>query len=219
MSNNKSTCYAIIGTPRSGSSVLSGVVHNLGIHVGDNLLPACQHNEKGFFEDIEFLNIHQNMYGTIPNLFGDARYKDHNVLKPAYTNLIRKRCTRDKWGVKDPRMVLVLEYFHSCLENCNLKILSTQRPINQSAKSMEKVINTNYRKASEIIGRYEVARLDALLWAKNNNIEHIIVPYEELMTSTKETVNKIASFCEVDDEESLIMANMIVDKGLWHNKS
>ena len=215
---DKSTCYVIIGTPRSGSSVIAGVVHNLGIPMGNQLLPACEHNEKGFFEDAEFIGVHQLMYGTIPDLFEDAKFNNHETLKPAYTNLIRKRCTNKKWGLKDPRMVLVLEYFYSCLENCNLKIISTQRPINQSAKSMMKVVSVNYRQASEIIGRYEVARLDTLLWAKNNHIEHIIVPYEELMTSTKETVNKIASFCEVDDEESLIMANMIVDKRLWHNK-
>lgn len=218
MQDTKSTCYAIIGTPRSGSSLLAGIVHNLGVNMGKVLMNPCEHNEKGFYEDLEFINIHRHMYGTIPSLFDDPITKNIETVKPAYINLIRKRCIQKKWGVKDPRMVLILEEFNSYLINCNLKIISTQRQINQSAKSMSRVISVSYRKASEIIGRYEIARLDCLDWAKKNNIEHIVVPYSDVIENTKETVSKIAKFCEEDDEATISMAGCLVDKSLWHNK-
>lgn len=218
MTESRSTCYAIIGTPRSGSSLLAGIVHNLGINMGSKLMAACDHNEKGFYEDLEFINVHRHLYGTIPNLFDDPIAKNIETVKPAYINLVRQRCTQEKWGVKDPRMVMILEEFSSYLVNCDLKVISTQRPINQSAKSMSKVLNVSYKQGSEIIGRYEVARLDCLSWAKKNNIEHIVVPYTDIMENTKESVSQVAKFCGIEDEGTVFMAGCLVDKSLWHNK-
>ena len=219
MSNYTSTCYAILATPRSGSSLLAGVVHSLGINMGQHLMSPCDHNEKGFFEDLEFLEIHKHMYGTIPYLFDDPVTKNKEVVKPAYVNLVRKRCSQPKWGVKDPRMVFLIEEFKSNLTaSCRLKLISSARPINQSAKSMAKVLGVDYKRAGEIIGRYEIARLDSLKWAKENNIPHMVVNYEEMMTNTSETVNKIAEFCEESDQATIQMAGLLVDKSLWHNK-
>lgn len=219
MNEYTSTCYAILATPRSGSSLLAGIVHSLGISMGEHLMAPCDHNEKGFYEDLEFLEVHKTMYGTIPYLFDDPVTKNKDVVKPAYTNLVRKRCTKAKWGVKDPRMVFLIEEFKSNLtSSCRLKLLSTARPINMSAKSMAKVLNVDYRRAGEIIGRYEIARLDALKWAKDNNIPTLLVNYEDVMADPKELVKKIAEFCEETDEPTIHMASLMVDKTLWHNK-
>jgi len=213
------TCYAVIGTSRSGSSAVSGALHCMGINMGDILLsPLADINPKGFFEDSEFLAHHREMYGEIPFIFNNVNQIKLDSLIPKYTNLIRKKCSQSKWGVKDPRMVFLLKDFSSMLINCKLKVISTSRPINQSAKSMAKAIKTDYRNASEIIGRYEVARLDTLQWLQETGIETIIVEYKELMERPFETVKALAAFCDITDEGTIEIASKTIDARLWHEK-
>jgi len=213
------TCYAVIGTSRSGSSAVSGALHCMGINMGDILLsPLADINPKGFFEDSEFLAHHREMYGEIPFIFNNVNQIKLDSLIPKYTNLIRKKCSQSKWGVKDPRMVFLLKDFSSRLINCKLKVISTSRPINQSAKSMAKAIKTDYRNASEIIGRYEVARLDTLQWLQETGIETIIVEYKELMERPFETVKALAAFCDITDEGTIEIASKTIDARLWHEK-
>ena len=219
MSDFTSTCYAILATPRSGSSVLAGIVHNLGISMGKELMPPCEHNEKGFFEDMNFIDIHRVMYGTIPYLFDNPEVRSIEQVKPAYTNLIRKRCSMKVWGIKDPRMVFLLQDFIGNLtKSCRIKIISSARPINKSAESMKKVLKLDQKRASEIMGRYEVARLNSLKWAADNGISNMVVNYEDLMNDPKKVINEVAQFCEVTDPMKIEAANLTIDKTLWHNK-
>lgn len=219
MSVVTSTCFAILATPRSGSSVLSGIVHSLGINMGNSLLQPNTHNEKGFYEDTDFLEIHRHMYGTIPYLFDDSIASSTELVVPAYINLVRKKCTQKLWGVKDPRMVMLLDEFKKYLTpSCSLKLITTQRPIHLSAKSMSKVISVDYDRAYSIIERYELARVESVKKAKKEGMPILEITYEELMTNTKECVKKIADFCGVTDEPTIEMAGLLVDKSLWHNR-
>lgn len=213
------TCYVVLGTSRSGSSALSGVLHCMGINMGDMLLPPLADiNPKGFFEDFEFLNYHKEMYGEIPTLMDNVDQRKLTNIMPAYINMIRKKCTQPKWGVKDPRMVFLIKDFSTKLINCKMKVISTQRPINQSAKSMAKSIKTDYRNASEIIGRYEIARLDSLQWLAETGVETIIVKYEDLVGDPSKTVERLAAFCDISDEATISIAAKTIDPSLWHNK-
>jgi len=219
VSNYNSTCFAILATPRSGSSVLSGIVHSLGVNMGSRLMVAGEHNEKGFYEDMEFLEIHRHMYGTIPYLFDDPIAKNKELLIPAYINLVRKKCVQKLWGVKDPRMVFLVSTLHKYLTStCELKIISTSRPLHLSSESMKKVIKVEYDRAYEIISRYEEARKESLKWAEELGIPTLSVTYEDLMTNTKDCVGKIAAFCGVEDPTTISMAGLLVDKSLWHNR-
>lgn len=191
----------------------------MGINMGDILLPPLADiNPKGFFEDSEFLAYHREMYGEIPALFNNVDQRKLINLSSSYISLIRKRCSQNKWGVKDPRMVFILKDFSSKLINCKLKVISTSRPINQSAKSLAKSIKTDYRTASEVIGRYEIARLDTLQWLQEAGIETIVVKYEDLMEQPLETVKKLAAFCEITDEGTIEIASRTIDARLWHEK-
>lgn len=219
MSNITSTCFAILAAPRSGSSVLSGIVHSLGINMGSNLLKPNAHNEKGFFEDIEFLEIHRHMYGTIPYLFDDPVIKQIETVIPAYINLIRKKCSQRLWGVKDPRMVFLIDEFKKYLTpSCELKLITTQRPIPLSAKSMSVVLSIDYDRAYAISEKYEKARIESVNKIKDERLPLLEITYEELMTCTKQCVQKIADFCGITDKTTIDMAELLVDKRLWHNK-
>ena len=83
---------------------------------------------------------------------------------------------------------------------------------------MGKLLKVDYRKASEIIGRYEIARLDTLQWASENKIETLVVPYNDLVDKTEEIISSLAKFCDIDDELTIQQARHMVDPGLRNNK-
>jgi hypothetical protein len=44
------TIVAVVGVPRSGTSCIAGMLHNMGICMGKRLMPPQPYNPKGFFE-------------------------------------------------------------------------------------------------------------------------------------------------------------------------
>lgn len=235
MSN--SICYLIIGTSRSGSSAVSGATHTLGVSMGEYLMPGLAGiNPKGFYEDIEFVQLHDALYGS--SFFSmEALYLSRiQAATQPYKNLIKKRCSQEKWGVKIPTMVFGIKEFYAHLVefNCDLKIISMQRPINHSARSMLKILlvhkgavqqgirlrrtkSLNLSKlAAEIIGFQEVTRLDALEWANKNSIPNIIIEYKDVIEDAAVTVRKIANFCDITDESLINKAIEFIDPSLRH---
>lgn len=55
----------ILGSGRSGTSMLAGVLAGAGYYMGDNLWPARDANPKGFFEDVEINSINEELIATV----------------------------------------------------------------------------------------------------------------------------------------------------------
>jgi hypothetical protein len=55
----------ILGSGRSGTSMVAGTLSKGGYHMGDNLLPANESNPKGFFEDIKINEINEAILAQI----------------------------------------------------------------------------------------------------------------------------------------------------------
>lgn len=125
-----STCFLVIGLHRGGTSCTSGVLHALGINMGDDLLPAGIHNERGHFEDREFLEMHLKLMDwRRPEI-------DLNYERP-YADLIRRKEKRKVWGVKDPRFCYLLPTFERLISaDTELKIVNVIRPLEDSAASL-----------------------------------------------------------------------------------
>ena len=51
---DKSTCILVLGTPRSGTSCVAGILHHLGVVMGEQFLEADDWNPAGYFQDVEF---------------------------------------------------------------------------------------------------------------------------------------------------------------------
>ncbi|MEO1087367.1 MAG: sulfotransferase family protein, partial [Acidobacteriota bacterium] len=41
--------------------MLTSIMAASGVHVGESLVPADQHNRKGYFEDVDFLSLNRRM--------------------------------------------------------------------------------------------------------------------------------------------------------------
>jgi sulfotransferase family protein len=78
----------VLGTGRSGTSLLAGLFHDAGYFVGDNLWPATISNPMGYFEDIEINKINEDLLDQV------APWRPRGIagaVLPAFRD-------RPKWG-------------------------------------------------------------------------------------------------------------------------
>ena len=117
----------ILSMPRSGSSLLSGVLYRLGVWMGkkDNMKIGRHLNKFGCYENQDFIGFNEYMLYKSKRLLNQARRINNSdgLVKKAVKEyedriieIIRKN-ERELWGFKNPTMIYTLPYFHQHLKN------------------------------------------------------------------------------------------------------
>src|SRR5215469_670527 len=87
-----STAIIVLGGHRSGTSCAAGILHHLGVPVGEKLLGANTGNPAGHFEDVEFLRLHKRILGEDSDV---AAWRhptpEFNAYRDEYRALIDRR--------------------------------------------------------------------------------------------------------------------------------
>ncbi|HEU5116038.1 MAG TPA: hypothetical protein VFT74_05110 [Isosphaeraceae bacterium] len=104
------TAIIVLGGHRSGTSCVAGIIHRLGVPLGEHLLGPGVGNPVGHFEDLEFYHLHRLILGE--NRDPKAwRYPRPNLdaFRGPYKALVDLRNqTHPRWAVKDPRLCFTL---------------------------------------------------------------------------------------------------------------
>ncbi|MFW6123899.1 MAG: hypothetical protein ACOC5G_01640 [Acidobacteriota bacterium] len=117
----------ILSMPRSGSSLLSGVLYRLGVWMGkkDNMKVGIHLNKYGCYENQDFIGFNEYMFYKSKRLLNQGRRinnSDGRVEKAVKEHedriieIIRKN-ERELWGFKVPTIIYTLPYFHHHLKN------------------------------------------------------------------------------------------------------
>jgi hypothetical protein len=203
------TAVVVLGLHCGGTSAVAGVLHHLGVHMGDELLGPGPNNPKGHFEDLEFVRMHDR-------LIGDWRRPELTTSRfvwEAYEALIEKRCsTHALWGVKDPRMVWVGEAFirHcSHVTKATVKVVDVDRRPAVAAQSLFSRGGHTPLEALDISYRYYSRKRDLLGWGFSQQSRHPRavyhrVVYDQLMDHTERTILNLVSWLGFrPDEEGI----------------
>ena len=112
---NNQTVVVITGMHRSGTSLTTSLLESAGVFVGDRLLGSNLSNPKGHFEDLDFVEFHQDVLqaqGLYSEGWSDNTAKEiHHKYVGIAQNLIAKRNQYAIWGWKDPRTTLFLDFW------------------------------------------------------------------------------------------------------------
>jgi hypothetical protein len=193
-------CIIVLGIPRSGTSLVAGILHRLNVNMGNQLLNAGPSNPKGFYEDLEFLKLHQLMIGNVwhdPDMSNIDRYLSE------YELLIRKKENQSLWGIKDPRLCFLLKYLLNIIK-CDTKLILTERPLHESANSMlaDRFISNRHHSfvnkfeyAMKVCNRYEASKYDLV---QKSRLPFITVKFHDLFDDTSREINKICEFVGLD---------------------
>lgn len=114
---------------RSGTSLVASWLSALGIDMGGNLLPADKSNPRGYFEDVDFLQLQRTMLSEscLPNDGGhpdwgwtESEQLDRKIFKNFRSSASKMIASQSKnrklWGWKDPRTTLLLDFWDSLLD-------------------------------------------------------------------------------------------------------
>lgn len=102
----------IVGFHRSGTSLLTQLLHSAGLFVGEELLGAMPSNPYGHFEDREVLEIHRQILDD--NGVGwqvdapPALYVSPDAWQRMQDLIARRHASHPLWGFKEPRVCFFL---------------------------------------------------------------------------------------------------------------
>lgn len=106
----------ITGMHRSGTSLVASLFERAGIHLGAHLAAPGADNPFGYFEDIEFVNFHEDaLHARSQNILvpRDFVLTPNAAEEQRARELIAARASHELWGWKDPRTSLLLEFWNA----------------------------------------------------------------------------------------------------------
>ena len=127
----------ILGSGRSGTSMVAGTLAQAGYFMGDHLYPSRHSNPKGFFEDPEINGINETLLAQVlpkrPPLLGNWFFRDRPTQgqrwlarvsldtsipsSPAITKRIQAIVANEPYCLKDPRFSYTLPVWRPLLSN------------------------------------------------------------------------------------------------------
>jgi hypothetical protein len=117
----------ILTQPRSGSSLLAGILHRLGVWMGpeSDLTMSKHKNKLGSYENQAFLKIlHNILYKSKRLMYYSNRFSDEDgrvekAVKKFETKLVKliQESEREMWGFKEAVLIYTLPYFHHHFNN------------------------------------------------------------------------------------------------------
>ncbi|MEM8994409.1 MAG: glycosyltransferase [Acidobacteriota bacterium] len=109
--------------------MLTSILAASGIDVGESLVSADRHNRKGYFEDVDFLALNRRILSECcdPNDGGhpDWGWTESETLDRSRIGdyrgdaeaLLDRLSRRRRWGFKDPRTTLLLDFWHDLFDD------------------------------------------------------------------------------------------------------
>lgn len=118
----------ITGMHRSGTSIVANYLRQCGVDIGNNLYPGDVGNPIGYYEDVDFLEFHQDLL-TLLNLsifpINDTQLPPQipNEFKLRAQEILRKKGEAPIWGWKECRTSLFLEFWQEMIPDMHVLFL------------------------------------------------------------------------------------------------
>ncbi len=189
----------VLGMHRSGTSVVAGILHALGVDMGTRAEGEAwvgKHwsNPTGHFENPDFVALDYRLLGgDATGIHGPPKWEDLPGRAGAYREEIRAlvaRSERPWWGWKDPWTVLTLEAFLPFLAQPSF--LLVRRPKEEVLASLRKRSTAEDQEIAALFDLYG-ERLAALR-RELGRFPWLEIDYPELLAHPAPTVQRIIDF-------------------------
>ncbi|MND68332.1 hypothetical protein D3C80_597800 [compost metagenome] len=200
------TCVLVLGTHRSGTSVLTHIISLLGASLPENILGANDTNPTGHWEPSRLVKLHDEMLMETGSQWDDWRAFDFSQLSLARQEHYKTQITRiirEEYGsasifvLKEPRISRFVGLYIEILRSLNIEIrivLTNRNPLAVIA-SLQTRTGMTFGFASLIWLRHE---LDGEHTSRSH--PRVFVSYETLLQDWHPIIDKVAS---VDSKLSL----------------
>ena len=212
-----SNAICIAGAHRSGTSMLTRILHRCGLDLGpkQDLMPAAADNPDGFWENLRFVKINDEVLNALGGSWDLPPWQEANFeqdhLDPIRNKarlLIESFADRARWGWKDPRNCLTLPLWKSLLPGLKTVII-VRNPL-ETAYSMRARNGNSYALGLRLWEIY-----NRRLIAHTRPESRIITLYQVFFEQPDAELRKIAAFLEWPETE-IAAATAIIDKSRRH---
>lgn len=130
---------------RSGTSLAAQWLHTCNLHLGEKLYKASKFNPHGYYEDLDFLNLHRKVlqnHGIHPSGHENMpTFKTTSKELEEIQALIKKKARTFAWGWKEPRTCLFLNEYKMLLPDaCYLVVFRDCQSVISSLLNRELTI-------------------------------------------------------------------------------
>lgn len=202
---------------------MAGIVHHLGVPVGEKLMGAGFGNPVGYFEDMEFYNLHRLVLGEDRNPRAWRHpVPDLEAFREPYQALVNARNrAHPRWGVKDPRLCFILPLLLEA-HHAEVRVIRVHRDPLKSAQSLSKREGDLSVQDAEVITRsyHQAARESAELAVQRGPVLHL--HFDFIVANPRQAVEEVARFVRVPEsemEDRMSDAAKFVDPSLDHWRS
>lgn len=160
--NCNQAVFSIIGMHRSGTSLTASLLQDVGVCLGDHLVGEDVGNEKGHYEDLDFVEFHKKLLRSqsldLDGLTGESEITILERYHEMAQKILNEKTKRSLWGWKDPRTTLFLDFWLNLLPETRFILVF---------RSPWEVVDSLYRRGSdELIEAYPEKAVD--LWMHYN---------------------------------------------------
>lgn len=200
--DHKMPMVAVVGTFRGGTSCVAGVLHKLGICMGQRFKPPGPANPSGFFEAQQLAQLCRRCCKEPKMILqGDVHYRRRALSKWAYHRRLKKQRLH---GGKHPSLCMMIPEVMDAWKN--VKFIRVVRPAEESIASLKRLKWWPDGVAERVIPMM-IATRDASL--KDKDVHTI--EYHELTKSPPREIGRLLSFlgheshpAQVEDATSFV---------------
>ncbi len=150
---------------RSGTSLVSNWLHDSGLFLGKDLYGASQFNAGGYFEDVDFIRLHETLLselGVHPTGHEMPLHRSQEATPQMIERLrefVDARRSQQPWGWKDPRSCLLLDLYREATPDaCYLIVLRAFEPVTLSLIKRERALQSKWAQLARVPGLRTLCR-------------------------------------------------------------
>jgi len=183
----RQTMVAVVGSGRSGTSCVAGILHKLGIPMGGKLLRPNGKNPSGYFEDTKLRKF-------CIRAFGKGCLQDNMTRQEREQWFLDWAAARRKdgevIGCKHPHLCMMLPELKAAWPD--LRVIATERPLDEIVGSLKHAHWWKRGRDPERLIRQRDEDLRRL------GIPVLRVPFDELLGDTNRVVDEIIDFVGIE---------------------
>ena len=201
-------CFIVAGPPRSGTSLIAGFMHRLGVRMGSssNFLPANKDNPTGYYEDVNFVFLNDSILERAGGSVWSPPSRSQILNAGKIQNLqdqidyqISKKTGDGPWGWKDPRNCITLPIY---LNHCKPSVVVCHRDSRLIAESITEMNpGLSHQQAFDIASEY-YERLIGVI--RTEGIPHTIMYHELTLMDPDEAISQLLNFTGVERNDDRV---------------
>lgn len=218
----------VLGMHRSGTSALTGLLHNLGCTLPRTLMRASSNNQAGYFESQAIANFNDSILREIKSHWTDWRRINPGLLLSARENNyvhLAQQMIEDEFGesplivLKDPRICRMVPLWEKAAQNSGYKmfpIITFRNPL-EVAKSLKTRNDLPQSSAMLLWLRHVVDSESA-----TRGSPRVVTSYTDILERWPRFVMRLQAEAKVEfpklNHETTSVINAFLNRNLHHHR-